>query len=304
MRFATQHFGNTMLAMLRESSSKAEDLTSKMSTGRRVQRVSDDPIASVRLLLLESDTSMLTRYQTNIDTLSVRLQKNEAHLNGMLETLMSAHESLLAAADGSRSAADLNALAGPLLTRLDNLKQAANAKDGDGDYLFAGTKTDAAPIAFDPTIPVGNRYSYAGNDELQKVVIGHGVIQTANVTVEHLVDAMNKLDMAVDAMTDLDVDPSDPAVRGILTAALDSLKTNGINALSAKLSELGGAQNTLSLMKENHSAQVVANEQASDLVGGLDFAEAMVQLNNYMTATKGSYAIYARMNELSLFDVI
>lgn len=304
MRIASQQFSSTMLATLRAGNSKLADLTTKMATGQRVQRASDDPIAAVRLLLLDRDTSVLQRFQKNIDTLSVRLQKNEAHLDGMLDTVMSAQDSLLSAADGSHSAADLNALAGPLRTLLDNLKQAANAKDGDGNYLFGGTQTDTPPIAYDPTAPAGSRYSFAGNSELQQVVIGHGVTQTANVTVDHLADVLNKLEVAVEAMEDPNVDPSDPAVRGVLTAALDSVKSNGIDAVSAKIAHLGGAQNTLSLMAENHSAQLVANGQATALVGELDAAEAIDKITNYMTAMQGTYKIYGRIQQLSLFDAI
>ena len=304
MRVTNQQLSMTMLSTLRASNSKTADLMSKMASGQRVQRASDDPIAAVRLLMLERDTSVLTRFQKNIDTLSVRLQKNEAHLDGMLDTVMSAHDTLLAAADGSHSAADLNAMAGPLRTLLDNLKQAANAKDGDGNYLFSGTQTDTAPIAYDPTAPAGSRYSFAGNSEQQDVVIGHGVTQTANVTVDHLADVLNKLEVAIEAMEDPAVDPNDPAVRAVLTAGIDSLKNNGINALSAKIAHLGGAQNTLTLMSDNHAAQLIANGQAASLVGELDQAEAYDQLSNYMVAMKGTYEVYGRMKQLSLFDVI
>lgn len=304
MRIASQHFGNTMLATLRATNTKAAEIATKMATGQRVLRASDDPIAAVRLLMLDRDTSVLQRYQTNIDTLTIRLQKNESHLDGMLDMAMSAHDSLLAAADGSHSSADLNALAGPLRTLLGNLTQAANAKDGNGNYLFGGTQTDTPPIAYDPTAPEGSRYSYAGNGEAQQVVIGHGVTQDANVTVAHLADMLNKMEVAVAAMEKPDADPNDPALRAVLTAALESVKGNGIDALSAKIAHLGGAQNTLQLMSENHASQLIANGQASALVGEQDFGEAMDQLNNYMTAMKGSYEIYGRMTKLSLFDAI
>lgn len=304
MRIATQHFGNTMLATLRAGNSKAADLATKMASGQRVQRASDDPIAAVRLLLLDRDTSVLQRFQKNIDTLSVRLQKNEAHLDGMLDSLMSAQDSLLAAADGSHSSADLNALAGPLRTLLDNLMQAGNAKDGDGNYLFSGTQTGTAPIAYDPTAPAGSRYTFAGNTEQQQVVIGHGVTQTANVTVDNMADVLNKLEVAVAAMEDPAVDPNDPALRALLSASLDAVKGGGIDVLSAKIAHLGGAQNTLDLMAENHAAQLIANGQAASLVGELDLAEAYDQLNNYMTAMKGTYEVYGRLKQLSLFDAI
>ncbi|CAJ0819377.1 flagellar hook-associated protein FlgL [Ralstonia flaminis] len=304
MRITNQQLGNMMLSTLRASSSKAADLTSKMTSGQRVQRASDDPIAAVRLLMLERDTSLTARYRKNIDTLTVRLQKNEAHLDGMLDTMMSAKDMLTAAADGSHSAPDLNAMAGPLRTLLDNLKHAANAKDSDGNYLFSGTLTGTAPIAYDPSAPAGSRYTYAGNAETQSVVIGHGVTQTANVTVDQLAEVMNKLEAAVDALGDANVDPNDPALRDIVTAALDATSSKGVDALSAKIAGLGGAQNTLQLMDDNHSAQLIANGQATQLVGELDFAEAYDQLNNYIAAMKGTYQIYGRMKQLSLFDAI
>ncbi|WP_227791748.1 hypothetical protein [Burkholderia sp. BE17] len=73
---------------------------------------------------------------------------------------------------------------------------------------------------------------------------------------------------------------------------------------SAVKLELGGARNPLDLMSENHAAQLIANGQAVSLVGELDFAKATDQLNNYLTAIKGSYHIYGRMKQLSLVDVI
>lgn len=304
MRIAHQQMSNMMIATLRASNSKAADLMTKMATGQRVQRASDDPIAAVRLLMLERDTSLTERYRANIDTLTVRLQKNEAHLDGMLDTVMSAKDILTAAADGSHSADDLNAMAGPLRTLLDNLTHAANAKDSDGNYLFSGTATDTAPMAYDPTAPAGSRYTYAGNHETQNVVIGHGVTQTANVMVDNMADVLNQLEAAIEALEDPSVDPSSPVVRDLITAGMEALKHNGVDALSAKIASLGGGQNTLQLMDDNHAAQLVANGQATQLVGELDFADAIDQLNNYMTAMKGTYEIYGRMKQLSLFDAI
>jgi len=304
MRIANQQTSNMMLATLQASNRKVADLMSKISTGQRVQRGSDDPIAAVRLLLLERDSSVLSRYQKNIDTLTVRLQKNEAHLDGMLDTATSAHDTLLAAADGSRSAADLNAMAGPLRTLLDSLVNAANAKDSDGNYLFSGTATGTAPIAYDPAAPAGSRYTFVGNEETQQVVIGNGVTQSANVTISQLADVLNKLETAVDTMADPNVDPNSPTVRAVLTEALDAVSKGGIDALAAKIAHLGGAQNTLELMGSNHEAQLIANGQAASLVGELDMAEAYDKLTNYMTAMKGTYEIYGRMKQLSLFDAI
>ncbi|MGC1550544.1 MAG: flagellar hook-associated protein FlgL [Rhodanobacter sp.] len=172
MRIANGHFSTSMLHNLQGSNSKIADLMDRISSGSRVLRPSDDPIASVRLLLLDRDNKMLSQYQSNIGRLSNRLQQNEVHLDGMLKNVMSAHDMMLWAADGSNSPGDLNAMAGTLDQLRQNLAQAANATDSDGNYLFSGTRTDTPAVSYDPSQPVGQRYSFTGNNDKQQVVIG------------------------------------------------------------------------------------------------------------------------------------
>ncbi|WP_367648858.1 flagellar hook-associated protein FlgL [Burkholderia contaminans] len=304
MRISSRHFGDTMLWTLHASSGKAAELMQKIGSGQRIQRPSDDPIGAVRLMQLERDASRVAQYQKNIDTLSVRLMQNEAHLDGMLQSVMSARDVLLAASDGSASAGDLNAMAGPLRSLTDALAQAANAKDGNGRYLFAGTLTDTPPIEFDATAPAGSRYRFAGNTGQQYVAVGDGVTQAANVAVENLERVLNGLDLAAEALADLAVDGSAPATRTVLADALNVLDVDGIDALSGKIATLGAAHNTLALLADNHAAMRVANGQASTLVGELDIAEAIEALNRYTMAVQGTYHAYGKIRQLSLFDVI
>jgi flagellar hook-associated protein 3 FlgL len=82
------------------------------------------------------------------------------------------------------------------------------------------------------------------------------------------------------------------------------LDVDGIDALSGKIATLGAAHNTLALLADNHAAMRVANGQASTLVGELDFAEAIEELNQYTMAVQGTYHAYGKIRQLSLFDVI
>ncbi|KVO87720.1 flagellar hook protein [Burkholderia ubonensis] len=304
MRIASQQFSRTMLSTLNASNGKAAELMQKISSGQRIQRASDDPVGAVRLMQLERDASTLRLYQKNIDTLSIRLRQNETRVDGMLRDAMSANDVLLAAIDGGRSPADLNAMAGPLRTLTDNLAHAVNARDGNGNYLFAGTLTGAPAFEYDADAPAGSRYRFAGNEGEQHVVIGDGVTQAANVGIGELERVLNALDLAAQTLADPAVDGSDAATRALLADALDALETDGIDMLSGKLAQLGGAQNTLTLMSDTHDAMLVANGQASTLVGELDFAAAVEELNGYMMAVQGTYQAYGKIKQLSLFDVL
>jgi flagellar hook-associated protein 3 FlgL len=303
MRIASNHFGNSMLATLQGSNAKIADLMTQISNGNRIQRPSDDPIGSVRLALLEQDNAVLSQYRNNIGSLSIRLQQNETHLDGMLKAVMAAHDLLLRGTDGSNSASELNAMASSLLTLKDNLMQSANARDSAGHYLFAGTRTQTPAISCDATAPVGSRYRFDGNTNQQQVVIGNGVTQAANLGVDNLAGVLNQLDRAYAVLSDPDVDVNDAATRTLLVASLDELN-DGIGSISARIASLGGAQNTLSLLDDNHAAMLVSNGEAAHIVGQVDYAKAMDALNGYMTAMKGAYQVYGRIAQLSLFDVL
>ncbi|MFC4762297.1 flagellar hook-associated protein FlgL [Dyella koreensis] len=303
MRITNGYFGNTMLHSLQKSNGKVADLMTQISSGYRVQRPSDDPIAAVRLLLIDRDQAMLGQYRSNIDSLSIRLQQNEIRLNGMLKDVESAYELMTWATDGSNTSADLNAMAGTLESLRDNLLSQVNATDNDGNYLFSGTKTDTPAVTYDPNAAVGARYRFTGNTDTQQVVVGQGVAQAANVSADDMEALLNQIDSALELLKDPNVDVNDPATRAVLEASQDAL-LNGVGVLGAKIAKLGGAQNTISLLDENHAAMLVSNGQAAQVIGELDYAEAYDRLNNYVTAVQGSYQIYSRVMQLSPFDVI
>ncbi|WJF90798.1 flagellar hook-associated protein FlgL [Paraburkholderia bonniea] len=303
MRISSQQFGNRMVDTLRASNQKLSNLMMQIDSGRRILNPSDDPVGGVRLLLLERDASVLSQYRSNIGTLSIRLQQNESHLDGLLKTVVSAKDLMLRAADSSTTSADLHALAGTLESLKQTLVEGANVKDSEGNYLFSGTLTNTAPLGYDPAAPEGSRYRYNGNYEQQKVVVGHGVTQAANSNIAGVVDLVNQLDAALTALKAPGVSSSDPATHALINASLGSLDS-GVNTLSGQIASLGGMQNTLDLLDQSHEAMLVSNGQAANMVGQLDYAEAYDKMSNYMVAVQGTYKVYGRVAQLSLFDIL
>lgn len=303
MRITSGHFSSTMLHALQKSNDKVGDLMAQISSGSRIQRPSDDPIAAVRLLMLDRDNTMLSQYRSNIGALSIRMQQNESRLDGMLKTVNESYDLMTWAIDGSNSSEDLNAMAGTLQTLKDNLLSEVNARDNDGNYLFSGTLTNTPAVSYDPNAPLGQRYSFTGNTDRQQVVIGQGITASANVSGDDIEDILNQLDNALALLQDPNVDINDPATNATLTAAQQAM-SYGISLISGKIAGLGGAQNTLDLMDQNHAAMEVSNGQAAEMIAGLDYAEAYDRLNNYTVAVQGSYQIYGKIMQLSPYDVI
>lgn len=303
MRVASNQFQASMSAAMQSTNSKLADLQQQMSSGDRLLVPSNDPIASVRLLRLQREEAALTQYRDNIGALRSRLSMNESYLDSMSKDILQARDLLVWAADGGNTADDLRAMSSSLASLRDSLYFSANTKDQEGRYLFSGTASATQTIALDSSQPAGSRYSFSGNTDRQPVVVGHGVTQHANVTLEDMADLLNLLDQTIATLQDPALDTADPTVGQTLRQALDGTDT-ALNGISGKIAELGGAQNTLQMMDDNHGNVSLANQQSIAELGNLDYAEASVSMNSYLLAVQASQKAYGKISALSLFDVI
>ncbi|MBD9370953.1 flagellar hook-associated protein 3 [Xanthomonas sp. XNM01] len=303
MRIANGHFSTTIQGTLGKGNLQLGELMTRMSRGERLLRPSDDPIASVRLRMLERDAVMLKQYRSNISALGIRLQQNETQLDGMLDSVMSAKDLVLWALDGSNTPEDLNAMSSSMRTLRDTLLTSANARNSEGHYLFSGTATSTAPIAYDPAQPAGARYSFAGNTSQQQVVVGNGITQAGNVSVDNVAEVLNQMDAALALMEDPTVNVNDPAVRATLAAAERALD-DGIGSLSSRIAQLGGAQNTLRVLDDSHASAQVSNGEALQRVGGLDVVETYDQLTRHTVAIQATYKVYGQIMQLNPFQLL
>lgn len=303
MRIANGHFSTTIQGTLSKGNIQLGDLMTRMSRNERLIRPSDDPIASVRMRMLERDAVMLKQYRSNISALSIRLKDNETQLDGMLGSVMSAKDLVLWALDGANTPEDLNAMSTSMRTLRDTLLTSANARNSEGHYLFSGTATSTAPIAYDDTQPVGSRYSFAGNTKQQQVVVGNGITQAGNVSVDNLAEVLNQMDATLALLEDPTVNINNPATRAVVAATERALDA-GIGSLSVKIAQLGGAQNTLRVLDDSHAAGQVGNGEALQRVGALDTVETYDQLTRHTVAIQATYKVYGQIMQLNPFQLL
>ncbi|HSI60766.1 MAG TPA: flagellar hook-associated protein 3 [Ideonella sp.] len=303
MRIASTQYHASMNAALQSASARVEHVMQQMASGQRVLLPSDDPISHTRQSRLAREEAALNQYRGNISALSARLQQNEALLDGMSSDILQARDLLVWASDGGNTSEDVGAMSSSLASLRDSLYYSANSRDQEGRSLFSGTATGSATLALDPNAAPGSRYSFTGNTELQKVVVGNGVTQTANVTLPEMAELLNRLDSTIAALGTPGVNVNDPTVRAGLTASLESLDDT-LDAVSAKIAGLGGAQNTLQTLDDNHANVSLSNQQAALTLGQLDYGEAAVRLTSLTTALEATQKAYGRVSGLSLFNAL
>lgn len=300
MRIATSQYQATMLRGLEENQSWVSRLNEQMASGNRIMVPSDDPVGAVQVSRLTREEAMIAQYRDNISAVRIRMSSNESYLTSMTNEITQVNDLMVWAADGSNTPDDLNAMVTSLTALRDSMLYTANQKDAEGRYVFSGTAVQAAPIQLNAATGL---YEYHGNDKKQVTVVGNGITQATNVDVKGLEDFLNKLNTAITALSDPNVQPNSPALRGIVGDAMDSASTT-LELVSGKVAQLGGAQNILNTLYDNHSNVSLSNQNALLGLSKLDYAAAATDLSGYQLAVEASYKAYSKVSGMSLFNIL
>jgi flagellar hook-associated protein 3 FlgL len=304
MRISNAQITAMMHGSMNTSSEKLGKLMQQMATGERMLMPSDDPISAVRVLRIQREEATLTQYRTNIANVSGNLSKQEANLKAASDTMLNVRDLLLWAANGSNTSEDLAAIANEMGNLEKTILSFANVRDEEGRYLFSGTLSDRPAITFDAAT---QSYGLTGNDQYRQAAVANGVLVEENVTAAQVfgggVDMLNDLSSLVKMLADPALDASDPAVQASISATLNSLDTTHGDLLGA-VSELGGRQNTLTLLSSSNEDVSLVNQKIDGELSQLDYATASIDLNNYQLSLQATQKTYLKINGLSLFGML
>lgn len=169
VRISTNQYHQSALNALLDQQSRVSRVQEQIATGRRILSPSDDPSGAARVLELAQGIESIQRYNRNIGLAESRLNIEESVLEEVGNTLTRVRELAVKAKSDSNTPADRRSIATEVRSRLDHLVELANSTDGNGEYLFAGARTDTRPFATtDGTV------GYQGDQNERRVQVGPG----------------------------------------------------------------------------------------------------------------------------------
>ncbi|HDS9360332.1 TPA: flagellar hook-associated protein FlgL [Enterobacter cancerogenus] len=305
MRISSLYNSDAMLAQLGVNGTRMSKLMEQMSTQKRINVPSDDPVAATRLVQLNREQAAIKQYQNNITGLSGALSSQEAHVTAMSNQLLSMNDKLLAAANGTHSTEDMAGFGAELSSMLDSLVASINAQNESGGYLFSGTKTDTKPVVWDET---QGKYVYQGNSGSRETTVANGVNVTENT---HVVGAfsgsgddlemLNKLKALSDKMQDPNVPAGD--YQDELNEMI-SLSGNARDKVAAIFTDLGGRQNRLTMLSDAHTDVSMANDQVVRDLSDTDWATTSINLQLFTNSVQITNKAYSMISQLSLFSMM
>lgn len=146
MRVSTNMIYDQGVIALQKQSAALLHTGQQIATGRKILTPSDDPVASARALDLSQSKSVNQQFITNQGYAEDALKLVEGQLDGAGEIIQYARDRVLAAGNPALSPADRQSIATDLRSQFDAMLAIANTRDANGDYLFAGYRSNTPPF--------------------------------------------------------------------------------------------------------------------------------------------------------------
>ncbi|AYN26686.1 MULTISPECIES: flagellar hook-associated protein FlgL [Buttiauxella] len=290
----------------------------QMSTGKRVTKPSDDPIAASQAVVLSQAQAQNSQYALARTFATQKVSLEENVLGQVTTAIQSAQEKIVNAGNGTLSDDDRASLATDLEGVRNQILNLANSTDGNGRFIFAGYKTDSAPFSGG-----ANSIVYTGGgtavtqsvDAARSMTIGHTGTQVFNSLTSNAVpepdgsdsetNLFNMLDSAI-ATLRKPAEGLDDADKDLLTAAIDKTNRglkNSLNNVLTVRAELGTQLNELDKLDDLGNDRALGqSQQMSDLVD-VDWNSAISSYVMQQAALQASYKAFSDMQGMSLFQL-
>ncbi|CZF84145.1 flagellar hook-associated protein FlgL [Grimontia marina] len=299
MRVSDTHFSQMMLQSLQVNNAGLGEVLQQMATSNRLTKLSDDPMASIKLLNLEREGAAISQYQTNIANVKTTLSSQEVYLDSVNYSLKEMRDLVLWGANGTLTDEDRAGMITELESLRDSIVSSFNAQDEEGHYIFSGTQTDKPSLSNG-----GGAYLVDGNSDKRVVTVAKGVTMESNMTAKDIVE-LGGGDNVLNQLDALITEFKNPTANfeNQVELTLSAIELTSSNVLGA-MTEIGGRLNNLDLMDSTHSENKLFIDKVNSDISALDYGEASVRLSNYLAALQATQASYVKINDLNLFDRI
>ena len=168
-----------LLYQVNTDQSAIQKLQTQLSTGRRIERPSEDPAAAIRALGVQRSLEFKGQVVNNLKSANTLLGASESILSQAQDLLNQVRGVAVESAGNTLSSAELDANANQIREALKQLIDIGNSKFRD-QYVFAGSDVSQAPLQI-----VGNTVRFQGTDNELNTITDLGATLAANVTADN-----------------------------------------------------------------------------------------------------------------------
>ena len=278
---------------------------SQISSGYRINQLSDDPGALADVLELESDLGKVNQVANNLSNVSGEVNTAETALENATQLLQQVNSIAAQGASTIATATERAGFSDQVEQILGQLVSVANT-NFEGQYVFSGDQTSSPPYQLDPSSPTGvdQLVTSPATRLLQDATgVTFAVSETAAQIFDHR-DSTNTPDasnvfLAVQSLATALANNDQAGI----TSAIGSLQS-AQDHLSQQLQFYGGVQDQIANATDVAQKFQLQDQTSLSQVRDTDMAAASVAVTQEQTSYQAAVQSEAAMPRTSLFSYL
>lgn len=337
MRISTSQFHSQGFNSIQKHQNDILEVQIQLSTGKRVNKPGDDPVATSQIHSLNRTMNTINQYEANGKYAKSQLSLEETQLDTAVGVAQRARELTLQMMNETYTPENRQASSKEVGQLISHLQNIINSNNSGGELLFAGNNVDAtaafvkdpansgalqpgneffayigsqnAGADFDPQANTGARFVQVGFDNDDKATSDDRgdpsrVRVTDNGSKIFNVAGAQSVPAGVDpTLINVLVTLKDNLDQGLAPPATvgEDLATS-IKSLSSHLAEIGGRQNRIEAQYDAGRSFNMALEERRMTVEDMDIVEGISQLTQKQNALQMAQQVFTKVQEMSLFN--
>ena len=271
----------------------------RVSSGKKIYKLSDDPVGMVTVLDLRSSLQNIDQLGRNIGMGRSWLDMGESALT-QIEDMISDTQSLCVEMSSATKGTSERASAAPVVDNTLREMLTLTNTQVNGRYIFSGTNTDVEPFFYDESGT--GEVLYQGNGTAFSVKIGEEYNVAVGRNGEEIIGANWDDGNIFKTLVDLKNALSNDDVGGIQNA-LGNLE-NHAHSIRSLIADTGSKINRMTVKEEIISDLELAYRTRKTELEDADMTEAIMQLEGKELAYQAALASSTKMLNMSILNFL
>ncbi|WP_410911444.1 flagellar hook-associated protein FlgL [Priestia filamentosa] len=292
MRVTQSMISQHTLRNMSSNYEKLMNLQEQATSGKKLNRPSDDPISAVKSLNYRTNLNENNQYKENFTEAYKWLDNSDGSLEEANKVMQRIRELTVSASNGTKLEDEREAIRLEVSGLKEHLVSIAN-KNIEGKFLFNGINTGQAPVDNKSGTIVVGASEKPISIELSKGLSIDVSTDGTDVFSQAFFDNLTKLEQSL-------AEGSSGEEIGDQLSAMDE----NINAIISARTLIGARTNRLEIMEARLNEQGELLEKKLSDVEDIDFEKAIMDLQMQETVQRAALAVGAKIMQPSLVDFL
>lgn len=303
MRITNNSIMSSYLRDVQNNLQNMDVINEKLNTEKQVNRISDDPFKTVKILNIQNEIQNTEKYNYNCDEITGWLDITDESLD-RIANLSSDIKTKLTSISGAFGKNEIAAVRAEVNEKIKQIGESLNTTYA-GKYIFGGQLTDDKPIStkVDEKGVVSLSIANKDNGDLNKKLtsaISSGLNISYNLTVNEVTGGEEGLKLFEELSEALNGDTVDTEKIGKLSTKID----NYMNDILNNRSIVGARTNTIDKVKETNDENILSMKKNYSNMQDVDFSKGFIHLKEAQMVYMASLQVGAKLIQGTLLDYL